>query len=163
MASTSRPSAWRIDDAIWGENPPTGEGAARYGGRWNSKGMPVIYTGESLAMAVLEKYVSLIFPAPPGAAFIKLMFDFNACAIADVRRESLPIDWQAVPPSTATRAIGDDWFKSGRTAILRVPSALLPEESNYLVNPAHPDFPRITLHKPTAFHFPPRLLPGGRS
>jgi RES domain-containing protein len=71
---------------------------------------------------------------------------------------ALPSDWKMEPPPLSTRQLGDHWARSSRSAILAVPSVIIPDETNYVLNPAHPDFKRIVIGKPAPFTFDPRLL-----
>lgn len=120
-----------------------GEGAFRYGGRWNSKGKRVLYVSSSLALATLEVLVNLddeeILPD----------FLFASVAFAEdliVRLEDvakLPPKWRGFPIPEAVQRIGDDWIESERSAVLEVPTAVIPNGSNYIINPEHPDSKRI--------------------
>lgn len=73
-------------------------------------------------------------------------------------RTSLPVDWQSSPPPPAIQSLGDRWVQEGRSAVLAVPSVLIPGELNFLLNPSHPDFNKISIQKPEPFAFDPRLL-----
>jgi RES domain-containing protein len=77
--------------------------------------------------------------------------------IATLDRDRLPADWRAEPPSTATQQLGLDWLRTAPSALLRVPSAVIPQEQNYLLNPLHPEASRLTPHAPEPFTFDPRL------
>ena len=145
------PSAWRIDKLKRATTSFDGSGAAMEGGRWNSAGVRVVYCSRHLAMAAQEKYVHLPKPVPVALRFIKFQIEFGALAIETA--DALPADWNTSPPSTSTQTIGDEWAASGRTAILAVPSAIIAEEINYLLNPVHPDFKKIAIspHEPFAF------------
>ena len=72
--------------------------------------------------------------------------------------KKLPMDWRASPPGPATMQLGNEWVRAQRSAVLAVPSAIIPAETNYLLNPAHPDFRRLRIHKPVEFTFDPRML-----
>jgi RES domain-containing protein len=72
--------------------------------------------------------------------------------------KNLPADWQVEPPSPSTQQIGDLWVKDTRSAVLAIPSVIIASEINYLLNPLHPDFPKISISKPQPFTFDPRLL-----
>ena len=74
-----------------------------------------------------------------------------------LEEKSLPKDWRSEPPGTGTMRLGDLWFRESRSAVLRVPSVLVPEEANYLLNPRHPDYERISIVKTREFFFDPRL------
>jgi RES domain-containing protein len=144
----------RLSDAY------TGEGARLAGGRWNTPGVRVIYTSQSLSLATLEYLVH--------AGFLHAPADVNAVPAeipADLPKETiaigqLPIYWRRYdPPVETLREMGDSWIKRNKTALLEVPSAIVPLESNYLLNPAHRDFARIKLGKVTAISFDPRFFP----
>ncbi len=131
-----------------------GEGAWLYGGRWNSPGTRVAYTSGSIALAALELLVHLNPPVILRWVAIPIEFDETlAEKVADV-----PTDWTEEPPPPSTRAVGDRWAKEARSAVLELPSVIVPSESNYLLNPAHPDFRRIRIGDPVPFAFDPRLL-----
>jgi len=70
----------------------------------------------------------------------------------------LPADWMLEPPGPSSQAIGDAWVQAGESAVLAVPTVLIPSETNYLLNPMHPDFKKISIGKPQPFAFDPRLL-----
>lgn len=136
----------------------SGEGARLYGGRWNSPGVAVVYTSGSIALAILEWRVHLGEWPPPPHVLVEVEFD-PALVWSPPR---LPPHWRRYPASKATAAVGDDWVRSGRSAVLRLPSAVLPsgqEEYNYLLNPAHPDFGKIRIGKASFFKPDPRIGP----
>ncbi len=149
--------AWRIDKAKRSASSFFGVGAAKEGGRWNSTDIPVVYVSEHLATAVLEKYIHLTKPVYPKLELVKFSIDFNGVDIEVVPSSSLPVDWQQEPVAPSTQALGDEWAKSRRTAILAVPSAIVPDELNFVLNPSHPDFARVIISAPEAFVLDPRL------
>jgi RES domain-containing protein len=148
--------AWRITKQNHARTAFSGEGARLYGGRWNSPGVPVVYVAESQSLAVLEVLVHLDAPALL-EKYVFLEADFNASLVIDLDRSSVPKNWQSDPVPEAIQAIGDRWILSGDSAVLRVPSVLVPGESNFLLNPRHPDFGNIGISRPHAFRFDPRL------
>jgi len=148
--------AWRITKQRRAKTAFSGEGARLYGGRWNSAGVPVVYVAESQSLAVLEVLVHLDAPALL-EKYVFLEADFDASLLIDLDRSSLPKNWRSDPVPEATRSIGDRWVFSGDSAVLRVPSVLVPGESNFLLNPRHPDFRKIGISRPHAFRFDPRL------
>jgi RES domain-containing protein len=77
--------------------------------------------------------------------------------LAILEDSALPADWRADPPPASTRAVGDEWVLANRSAVLRVPSVVVPLEFNYVFNPRHPDFPRVTIGLPLPLPFDPRL------
>jgi RES domain-containing protein len=149
--------AWRIVREKHAANAFTGEGAALAGGRWNSRGIRVVYTSGSASLAALETLVHL----NPLIRFKYLVFqiDFDERLVEKVMADSLTADWRDEPPPPSTKRIGDQWVKETRSAVLELPSVLIPTESNYLLNPAHSDFKSIAIRKPEPFAFDLRLLP----
>jgi len=136
----------------------SGEGARLYGGRWNSPGVAVVYTSSVISLAILEWRCHLTqWPAPPS---VLIEIEFDASLVWTPSR--LPANWWLYPFPMANAAVGDHWVRSGRSAVLKLPSATVPrdhEEYNYLLNPAHPDFGRIRMGRPRAFRMDPRLGP----
>ena len=151
------PSAWRVEDKRWVAQSFSGIGASLEGGRWNSAGVPAIYVSKHLAMAAQEKFVHLPRPLPRSAAYVKFGLRFGGLAVTRMGSSDLPSDWRAEPVPKSTQKIGDAWIALGRTAILAVPSVLYPEETNFVLNPAHPDFRRIKIGDPAPFTFDPRM------
>jgi RES domain-containing protein len=150
------PEAWRIVKEKHAATAFSGKGAADSGGRWNSRGVPVVYTSSTKSLAALESLVHLNPPVPFKYVAIRIKFDDALVEI--VPAKALPPDWQTEPPPPSTKAIGDAWARAARSALLALPSVIIPGEPNYLLNPAHPDFKRISLGKPEPFAFDPRLL-----
>lgn len=150
-------AGWRL--VKWALAPTVfdGEGARLHGGRWNSPGTRVAYASESVALATLEVLVHLQASAMlPFYALAPLRFPAALVAVLDPA--ALAPDWKRFPASPETRAIGDRWVQEGRSAVLRVPSAVVPSASNFLLNPAHPDFTRIVVEPPAPYDFDPRLV-----
>jgi RES domain-containing protein len=135
-----------------------GEGARQFGGRWNHKGTGMIYLAQSLSLAALELLVHLDSRQVMEERYRCILVEFpkEICAkVTDLFK--LPKNWATDPAPNTTKRIGDLWVKERKSTVMAVPSALIPREWNYLVNPAHPDFPRIIVGKPQRFHFDPRL------
>jgi RES domain-containing protein len=148
--------AWRIVKANYKNKAFTGDGARMYGGRWNSRGVPVIYTAGSLALASIEMVVNL--PSPKLLeAFVRIPVWFNSKLVDELSPDDLPANWNSRPVSPHSRALGDKWIKEQRSAVLKVPSVVVPEEFNYLLNPKHPDFKKVEAGKPVVYHLDPRL------
>lgn len=146
---------WRIVKAKHAATAFTGEGAAKAGGRWNSRGVLVVYTSCTKSLATLENLVHLNPPLTFKYVAILVKFDDALVEVFPVR--SLPANWRAEPPPPSTKAIGDAWAKSARSGVLALPSVIT-GETNYLLNPAHPDFKMLNIGKPEPFVFDPRLL-----
>ena len=135
----------------------TGDGGRLYGGRWNSKGTRVVYTSESLSLAVLEILVHL---QPPEIlnAYLAASVSFENRLVENLPPAKLPTSWRKYPAPARLRKIGDLWIVRGGLPILRVPSVIIENEYNYLLNPAHPRFGECTLGRPERFLFDRRLL-----
>jgi RES domain-containing protein len=150
-------TAWRIDKAKRARTSFSGEGAALEGGRWNSAGVRVVYLSGNLAMAALEKYVHLPKPLPAGMKLVRFKVTFSDALVHRVKQATLPGEWRSAPPSASTQAIGDTWARDAVSAVLAVPSVLIPEETNYLLNPAHPDLKKVKIGEPEVFTFDYRI------
>ena len=149
-------SAWRITKQKHAKTALTGEGARLYGGRWNSAGRPVIYTAQSRALALAEILVHLE-SAQVLSRYVSFQAEISEPYIADVDLDSLRRNWRTEPAPKRLQAIGDGWLTSGASAALRVPSAIVIGEFNYLLNPFHPDFAKIRIHGPEKFLIDNRL------
>jgi RES domain-containing protein len=134
-----------------------GEGARLVGGRWNSVGVPVVYTALTRALAVLE---SLVHADPDLVPPDLTTFEIDVpdgLAEETVDRDALPADWRR-PGHLRCVELGDTWFRRGGTPLLRVPSAVVPEEMNLLINPRHRDAARVEVISSAPFAFDARLL-----
>jgi RES domain-containing protein len=134
-----------------------GEGARRFGGRWNTKGKRMVYTAEHYSLAVLEILAdvdkSSILPS-----FSLCSVQFEDSLMERLDPSLLPSNWRGSPPPPELQKIGDDWLASGSSVILAVPSVLVESEKNFLINPQHPDFPLISIDAPKPFTFDSRLV-----
>jgi RES domain-containing protein len=136
--------AWRLCRRRYADL--TGEGARRFGGRWNSPGRPVVYLAEHPALAALELRVHLDLPLALLPADFVLM------------RVFLPADPNTLFPTEAGSVeIGDAWLREAQSASLRVPSVLVPHAWNVLLNPGHPDAAQASIRTVEPFGFDPRL------
>lgn len=150
-------TAWRLVSARWLETAFSGEGARLAGGRWNSKGTSLVYLGGSLALAALELLSHLDHQQALRRHFaIPVYFDESLAARVD--QNDLPEAFPAVETIVATQRLGDAWVKSEASALLRVPSAVIRPEFNYLFNPAHPDAGDVSIGEAQPFRFDERLL-----
>lgn len=150
---------WRITTARRARTAFGGEGARLYGGRWNPKGVPLVYCAESRALAMLEM---LVQDEPLRARYVVIPATLpDGMAIERVDTAKLPSDWRTLRRVEDLRTIGVDWAASRRTVVLAVPSAVLPEETNYLLNPLHPEFKRLRIGKPRTLVTDVRLLRRG--
>lgn len=151
-------SSWRIVKKKHLKTALTGEGARLYGGRWNTKGKSVIYTAESRALAVTEILVHLDSSAPL-ARYVVIEVQIDEALIQDIDLAVLPTNWRAEPAPKRLQAIGNEWIDAGTSPVLRVPSAVIQGEFNYLLNPAHPDFGKLKFSSPVSFRIDKRLRP----
>lgn len=148
---------WRLCRAKYAATAFDGEGARLFGGRWNEKGAPVVYTSATLSLAALETLVHHRVPLPP-RDFMAISAELpRRLRLETIDEARLPRDWQADPPPRELQLIGGEWARSLRSLVLVVPSALIPQEFNYLINPRHPAFARLKIAPPQPFPFDERL------
>ena len=150
-------TAWRVVKAQHADRAFDGEGARIAGGRWNKIGIPMIYTADSLALAALEIMVHL-----PGSELLKNIFlripvRFDSRLVRSLNLIDLPDDWDLLPPPDSTQTIGTGWALKKKSVLYKVPSTIIREESNYLINPLHPDFKKLTIESAQKFAFDPRI------
>ena len=135
-----------------------GEGARRYGGRWNLRGTAVVYVSATASLAALEYFVNLdLDEAPPDLVLVPADVP-ETVAVDEIAIDDLPRGWRRVPAPEALARLGTDWARAGRTVVLSVPSAVVPVERNYLLNPAHRDFAAIVVRHADRFVLDPRML-----
>jgi len=134
-----------------------GEGAFRFGGRWNSRGTRILYTAGSLSLAALEMLVHL----NNEEILLSYSFataEFDESLILPVEEfRVLPENWNDSPPPLEIQQIGDEWAREQVSVVLKVPTSVLPVEFNYLINVEHPVFSKVKLSKPQTFTFDERL------
>jgi RES domain-containing protein len=151
-------TAWRIAKQIHHSTDLGGEGARLYGGRWNPIGTPVIYAAESLSLATLEIIVHLEREQLLYKRFVKIPVTFESSLVFSLSRNKLPRDWDSLPPSESTQKLGQKWVEQAKHTILKIPSTVIREEHNFLINPGHPDFSVIEFGNPQRFEFDERLI-----
>jgi RES domain-containing protein len=131
-----------------------GDGSRKVGGRWNSPGRPVVYMAQSVALAVLENLVHMSrLDYPTGYVVVQATIPDHVRILDHYRF----LDAQSFG-AMRERTAGDDWLRSGESAVLRVPSAVVPSDWNYLINPLHLDFAQIVVAAPVAWQFDERLF-----
>jgi RES domain-containing protein len=150
-------SAWRIVRASREKTAFTGEGPWRYGGRWNSPGVRVVYVSEHQSTAAFEVFANRV-PFVLDEEYKAFRLEWPDNLIENFPIKKLPAKWRISPPPVETMEIGDHWVKQGRSAVLALPSVISPADTNFLLNPEHPDFKRIRIHSSIDFEFDPRLL-----
>lgn len=149
--------AWRIVKSQFAADAFSGEGARLYGGRWNSPGIAMVYTSGSISLATLELLVHLgntdVLPS-----YSICPVDFKDSLVEILDSATLPPDWRQSPAPTSLQTIGDDWISRRSSVLLRVPSAVVETENNYLINPAHSKFKNLVIGAMEAFNLDPRLI-----
>ena len=148
--------AWRIVKQNHVATAFDGEAARSAGGRWNSPGSAVVYTASSLPLAALEVLVHLPRESIL-AKFVSIPVDFDEGLITTLKAGLAP-DWRDYPAPVSTRMSGDEWLRSKASPVLRVPSVIIPNDSNFLLDPAHADFSKLSIGRPEDFWFDPRLI-----
>jgi RES domain-containing protein len=146
---------WRLQQR--GYEPLDGEGARRHGGRWNSRDVAVVYTSPTLSLATLELLAHLdpdLVPDDLAAYAIEIPDDLQHRRVVPA---DLPPNWRE-PEDPYCKQLGDEWVREGRMPLLVVPSVIVPEESNILINPGHRASARIAVAAVRPFIFDPRLL-----
>lgn len=151
------PTVWRIVKQRYGSQPFDGEGARRFGGRWNSRGVPVVYAADSRALAALELLVHVEQSALL-AAYVLVGCDVDDTFVLTLGTRTLPAHWRQSPAPHELTRIGDAWVRAGSSPVLAVPSALIPDESIYLLNPRHAEFDRVRIGKPQPFALDARFV-----
>ncbi|MBP7511788.1 MAG: RES family NAD+ phosphorylase [Bacteroidia bacterium] len=150
---------YRIEREKYLSSTLSGTGASMAKGyRWNSYNTKLVYTSESRALATLEVSVHLDLSEdlPIDRFYVEIEIP-NDIEILEVHLKDLPPDWNSIPPSISTQVIGDDFVFENDAAILKVPSSIVPQEYNYLINPNHPSAKRIKVKKVIPMSFDSRF------
>jgi len=148
-------AVWRIARRRYARDR-LGVGAREDGGRWNYPGTSVIYAGRTIAIAALEKFVHLAGIVPPDLVLVRVELPEHASS-EEPALPDLPPDWDAVPAGPGSMEFGTRWARENRSLVLYVPSALLREEGNAVLNPHHPEFTGVKLRIERGFHYDPRM------
>jgi len=150
------PRLWRVVKRKHAAAAFDGKAAQRFGGRWNLPGRRAVYASSTKSLAVLEVLVHLdvgrLLPR-----LVAFNFQVDDKLVDRLSAARLPRHWRTSRGLLATQQIGDEWLESGQALALAVPSAIVPEESNYLLNPAHPAFGRLKFGRSVPFLLDPRL------
>jgi len=134
-------TVWRLVTRRFADTAFSGEGARLYGGRWNRKGISMVYTAGSQSLAMLEM---LVQDEPLRANYMMIAANLpDTLIIEHIDANQLPTDWRALATRQQLQTIGSDWATRRNSPVLAVPSAVIPAETNYLINPAHPSFVEI--------------------
>jgi len=147
---------WRLVTARFVDSAFSGDGARRYGGRWNKKGVPLVYTAGSQSLAMLEM---LVQDEPLRARYVTIAAEIpTGIKIDRITLAQLPTDWRNRAALEQLRTIGSAWALQLSSAVLEVPSAVVPAEANYLLNPKHPDYSKVLIGEPQTLVTDLRLL-----
>ena len=134
---------WRMEKVQYSESSKQGDGAKLAGGRWSSPGKPAVYCAEHLSLSVLEVLVHARTPEQRLAKRVKAQIQAPEALLERVPAKVIPPHFGPASPYAATQAFGDEWLRSLRNPGLIVPSALIPEEFNIVLNPLHPEYARF--------------------
>ena len=135
----------------------SGWGAATYGGRWNSKNTYVVYTAHNRALALLETLVHIGKIPETGFCIATIFIPDDSIDVCQV--ENLPIHWAESPPPDVLKTVGDSFVRSNQFLALKIPSVIMPEDFNILLNPAHKDFNRVKIIADRPLRVDERLFP----
>lgn len=150
-------TGWRMVKEKYARDAFSGDGARLSGGRWNHKGISVIYAAEHLSLSALETFVQM-GRREVNSRFVGIPFSYpDTLRIEDLKAGDLPKEWRSTPPGAQTKDVGKKWIEGRKSVILRVPSVVVPQEFNFVINPNHPDFKHLTIGKPVGFSFDPRM------
>lgn len=149
-------TAWRICKRAF-QKRAYSVASSNNSGRWTSEGVSAVYAAGSVSLAHLELLAHLK-PAEIHEHFVLCPCSFDESLVDVVRIDALPKSWRKTPPPRALQKIGDEWAKSLRSPVLAVPSALVPQEYNYVLNLLHPDFKKIKLCTKIPIRLDARLL-----
>lgn len=149
---------FRISRKAFSRFPLDGRGGLFASGRWHTPRRVVVYTSSSLALASLEVLVHCdidLVPKDLVAVEISIPDDLRIKAIPLAK---FPHNWRKYPAPRALQKLGDGWLDGVSTCVLRVPSAVIPSESNFILNPKHTDMPKIKVVRKFDFRFDPRVI-----
>lgn len=148
---------FRICNTVY-SNDISGNGAKMYGGRWNNKGVPVLYTSSTRALAALEilVHISTNNVQPIDFSILSIFLPENSIDEIPITALKTEIDKNGL--NSNFKFIGDNWIKSNSSLLLKVPSIVIPEEYNYLVNPLHKNFNKVKIVENKLFRFDNRLV-----
>jgi RES domain-containing protein len=147
---------WRIVKEKHAKSAFSGEGARIFEGRWNSAGVRMVYCSEHLSLATLEILVHTQ-PVTIRDKFRVFRVSWDEAIMSVIDSRKLPKGWNAQPPGLISKNIGDEWVHSSRSAVLVVPSVIVPQEKTFLLNPKHRDFGKIKIKDAGGFHLDTRL------
>ncbi len=148
---------YRISRSVYARDL-SGKGAEKAGGRWNSKGVAVVYTSSSRALCVTEIAVHTPLGILPLDYYLVTIEIPDSVDIYDLTTVKLPKDWKSIPHSGSTQKLGDQFIRENKYLVMKVPSAVVQGDFNYLINPFHKDFSRVKIISTERFSFDNRLF-----
>ncbi len=148
---------YRISRAAYARDL-SGEGSRRFGGRWNKKGVPVIYTSAHQSLAALEVLAHVPVTSIPEDLQLIILKVPDTAETEQILTSDLPEGWQAYPAPDKLAEIGTNWAKRGEGLLLQVPSVIIPDEFNFLINPLHEEARKIEIHAVRDFQFDKRIF-----
>lgn len=157
--------AWRIgtDTPDYVADDISGAGARVAGGRWHRKGTPVVYAASSIALACLETIVHFgVSDLPLNRYLVEIEIPDDLLTMSEVFNVVRNVGWDALPAGKVSLDVGETWVKANASAVMIVPSVIVPEERNFLINPMHPHATRIRARKVRRWTYDSRLVRSGR-
>lgn len=152
---------WRIapDTPDCAADDLSGKGAEKTGGRWNRRGIALLYCSATVSLACLETLVHLAgaAPLPLNRYLVKIAIPPAAWRGRTILRPGERVGWEAVPPGVVSIGWGSDWARCVRSLVAEVPSVIVPEEANILINPRHRDAKRLRARKVRRWTYDPRM------
>jgi RES domain-containing protein len=156
-------TVFRLGKLVYPEQLFSGQGGRYASGRWTPRGRPVEYTSASISLAVLEYTVNYRRRGWVPATVLGRAVVPASVRVETISIDKLPANWFAAAPPTQLQTFGGGWLERGETAVLKVPSAIVTEEWNYLLNPLHSDFRKCRISTPKPFNFDRRVARSRKS
>lgn len=154
-------SLWRIasDTIAWTAEDKTGKASAKSGARWNQPGEHVIYAATSISLAAWETRAHFAkgLALPWNRILVRIDVPDDIWAARQITSRPLPVGWNVIPEGTTSRSIGSTWLNGHAAALLTVPSVIINEEDNVVINPAHPHAARLAFHRVRRFVYDHRV------
>lgn len=148
---------WRITARRWALDTLC-DGARIHGGRWNPVGYPAMYAGAGIELCALEKFVHLAGMAHPPLALVAIEIPDEPDLLLQPPLSSLPANWADLPAPSSTQEFGRAWLAAGKQLALLLPSAIVPEACNAMINPRHPRYRELKLRISRDFSFDARMF-----
>ena len=151
-----RITAWRITRKKYIKEAFSGEGAKLFGGRWNPVGYPMVYTAQNLSLGILELIVHLDDDGDI-SSFVTIPVVFDSALVRILAKSQMPKNWNSLPISGQSQMVGKKWIEKKQSLVLQVPSSVVPSESNFLINPLHPELSQLEIGSAQPLHIDQRI------